>query len=178
MNEYLDIWLEILVLQGIGFRGEAVYPIFQKYQDQLDLDFAETISQWFHSLLDPDDIEKNKALARILNAFAIDIQQFPLGSRANNLEIAIVAYEVALEVLTRSAFPEDWAMTQNNLGIAYQTRIRGERADNIEQAIRCYEAALEVTTRTAFPYDWTETQNNLGLAYNDRIRGERADNIE
>jgi hypothetical protein len=57
--------------------------------------------------------------------------EFPLGNRALNLELAIAAYEAALAVYTREAFPEKWAMTQNNLGNAYQNRIRGgERADN------------------------------------------------
>ncbi|MFG3817373.1 tetratricopeptide repeat protein, partial [Limnothrix redekei] len=71
-----------------------------------------------------------------------------------------------------------WAATQNNLGLAYNDRIRGERADNLERAITAYERALEVRTRDALPEDWAATQNNLGLAYNDRIRGERADNLE
>ncbi|CDM97211.1 CHAT domain-containing protein [Limnospira indica] len=177
-SEYLAIWLKILKAQKSGLSRKKVYPIFQKYQDKLDLEFAETLSQWFHSQLDPKRIRKNEDLAKHLNNFAVYIQQFPLGSRANNLEIAIVAYQAALEVITRTAFPEDWARTQNNLGNAYQTRIRGERADNIESAIRCYQAALEVFTRTAFPYEWATTQINLGAAYSDRIRGERADNIE
>ncbi|MEB3831496.1 tetratricopeptide repeat protein, partial [Phormidium sp. CCY1219] len=178
-EEYLAIWLEIVKAEiDSGSNLQFVYRIFQKYQDQLDLDFAETLRQWLHSQLDPDDIEKNKALAAILYNFALDIQQFPLGSRANNLEIAIVAYQAALEVYTRTAFPEDWATTQNNVGNAYLYRIRGERADNIEEAIRRYQAALEVRTRTAFPYEWAGTQNNLAAAYRNRIWGERADNIE
>ncbi|WP_410223303.1 CHAT domain-containing protein [Limnospira platensis] len=162
MNEYLDIWLEILEAKKRGLSGKAVYPIFQKYQDQLDLDFAETLRQWFHSQLDPKKIRKNKDLARNLHNFAINISDFPLGSRANNLEIAILAYQSALEVRTRSAFPEDWATTQNNLGNAYSDRIRGERADNMEEAIRRYEAALEVRTPSSFPLDCLQTGRNLG----------------
>ena len=69
-------------------------------------------------------------------------------------------------------------MTQNNLGIAYQYRIRGERADNLEEAIAAYEKSLEVYTRDAFPEDWAATKNNLGTAYRNRIRGERANNLE
>ncbi|WP_439516865.1 CHAT domain-containing protein [Limnospira sp.] len=176
--KYLAIWLEILEAKKSGLSGKAVYPIFQKYQDQLDLEFAETLTQWFHSQLDLNCISKNQNLAANLNNFAIDIQQFPLGSRANNLEIAIVAYQAALEVYTRTAFPYEWATTQWNLGEAYRNRIRGERGDNIEEAIRCYQAALEVFTRTAFPEYWARTQMNLGSAYLYRIRGERADNIE
>ncbi|MEJ6483324.1 CHAT domain-containing tetratricopeptide repeat protein, partial [Nostoc punctiforme UO1] len=107
------------------------------------------------------------------------IQQFPLGSKANNMEIAITGYEIiALTVYTRNAFPENWATTQNNLGNAYRNRIFGERAENIEEAIAAYSAALEVYTRSAFPVDWATTQNNLGNAYRNRIFGERAENIE
>ena len=81
-------------------------------------------------------------------------------------------------VYTRDAFPQDWAATQNNLGNAYQKRVRGERAGNVEQAISHFQQALEVRTRHAFPQDWAMTQNNLANAYQKRIRGERAGNQE
>ena len=35
---------------------------------------------------------------------------------------------ILLEVYTREAFPEQWAITQNNLGIAYFYRICGARS--------------------------------------------------
>ncbi|MEH2244818.1 CHAT domain-containing protein, partial [Nostoc sp.] len=101
-----------------------------------------------------------------------------LGERAENIELAIAAYNQALEVTTKSAFPVDWATTQNNLGIAYRNRILGERAENIEEAIAAFNQALEVTTKSAFPVNWAMTQNNLGEAYRNRILGERAENIE
>ncbi|MDT9196553.1 CHAT domain-containing protein, partial [Limnospira sp. PMC 1042.18] len=100
------------------------------------------------------------------------------GERADNIEQAIAALQAALKVYTRTAFPEDWARTQNNLGNAYLYRIKGDRAENIDRAIAAYQATLEVYTRTAFPEEWARTQMNLGNAYCDRIRGERADNIE
>ncbi|MEI8397003.1 MAG: CHAT domain-containing protein, partial [Rhodospirillaceae bacterium] len=79
---------------------------------------------------------------------------------------------------TRETNSEKWAITQNNLGIAYRNRIRGERAENLERAIQAYQEALTVYTREAFPQDWAMTQNNLGNVYGDRIRGERAENLE
>jgi len=100
------------------------------------------------------------------------------GDRVENLEQAIAAYELALQVRTREAFPADWAMTQNNLGTAYSDRIRGDRAENLEQSIAACELALQVYTREAFPEDWAMTQNNLGNAYRDRIQGDRAENLE
>ncbi|MCB1768480.1 MAG: CHAT domain-containing protein, partial [Candidatus Competibacteraceae bacterium] len=84
----------------------------------------------------------------------------------------------ALQVYTREAFPEQWAMAQNNLANAYRDRIRGERAENLERAIQTYQQALQVRTREAFPTNWAATQNNLAVAYHDRIRGERAENLE
>ncbi len=67
-----------------------------------------------------------------------------LGDRAENLEKAIEAYQLALEVYTKKDLPIEWAMTQNNLGIAYSDRIRGDRAENVEKAIEAYQLALEV----------------------------------
>ncbi|MBC1238752.1 CHAT domain-containing protein, partial [Nostoc sp. 2RC] len=84
----------------------------------------------------------------------------------------------ALEVRTKSDFPEQWASTQNNLGNAYLYRISGNRAENIELAIATCKKALEVLNPTAFAEQWAMTQNNLGNAYSDRILGERTDNIE
>ncbi|WP_334993468.1 tetratricopeptide repeat protein [Nostoc sp.] len=110
--------------------------------------------------------------------FSDRISDFPLGSKASNMEIAIAGYEIALTVYTRSAFLENWAGTQNNLGAAYRNRILGERAENIELAIAAYNQALQVRTRSAFPVDWAMTQNNLGAAYRNRILGERAENIQ
>ncbi|MFM7372943.1 MAG: tetratricopeptide repeat protein, partial [Sphaerospermopsis kisseleviana] len=100
------------------------------------------------------------------------------GGRWENIERAIAAYNLALDVYTRAAFPEKWATTQNNLGNAYSDRIKGDRGENIEQAITAYNLALEVRTRAAFPEKWAMTQNNLGSAYSDRIKGDRGENIE
>lgn len=99
-------------------------------------------------------------------------------SRAYNLEQAIQAYQAALEIRTRNDFPEQWAMTQHNLGNAYGKRIRGAQAENLERALEAYEAALTIYTRDAFPEDWAMTQHSLGNAYRDRIRSAGAENLE
>ena len=132
----------------------------------------------FRELTAPDASRSAEDVATNFLNLGVDLSEFSLGSRALNLELVIASYEAALSVYTREAFLADWAMTQNNLGLAYRNRIRGERAENLEQAISAYEAALTVYTRESFPVDWAMTQNNLGLAYQDRIRGERAENLE
>ncbi|MFM6346236.1 MAG: tetratricopeptide repeat protein, partial [Dolichospermum sp.] len=82
-----------------------------------------------------------------------------------------------MKVRTFEAFPQDWAWTQNNLAVAYSSRIRGEKAENLETAIAACNEALKVYTFKAFPYEWARTQNNLAIAYSD-TRGEKAENLE
>ena len=94
------------------------------------------------------------------------------------MEHAIKHYRLALKVRTRHGFPEKWAETHNNLGIAYKIRIKGDRAENVEQAIAHFELALEVSTRDGFPEKWADIQNNLGGAYCTRIKGGGAENME
>jgi tetratricopeptide (TPR) repeat protein len=89
------------------------------------------------------------------------------GDRGENIERAIAFFEAALQVYTRPAFSEYWAMTQNNLASAYLYRIKGDRGENIERAIAFYEAALQVYTRPAFPEYWARSQNNLAVAYDN-----------
>ncbi|MEG4144363.1 tetratricopeptide repeat protein, partial [Microcoleus sp. Pol12B5] len=137
--------------------------VFDPYQQSLEI--ARNLK---------DRLREAAALGRLGDIY----QQYPQGDRASNLERAIAFYTAALTVYTREAFPQDWAMTQNNLGVAYSNRIRGEKAENIEMAIGYFTAALTVYTREAFPQDWAMTQNNLGEAYRNRIRGDKAQNIE
>ncbi|CAD5961949.1 hypothetical protein [Planktothrix agardhii] len=98
-NQYLAILEEIFSAEiESDSDPKVVYPILEKHQDQLDLNFAETLTQWFQSALDPNNSDRNQDLASLLFNFANKIQQFPLGSRADNLEIAIASYQAALEV--------------------------------------------------------------------------------
>ncbi len=123
--------------------------------------------------------EQNAELwAELQNELANSLSQFPLGNRAENIELAIEHYSLALKIYTQKDFPQKWAMTQNNLAIAYSDRIRGDRAENIELAIEHYCLALKIYTQKDFPQDWAATQNDLAAAYWSRIRGNRAENIE
>ena len=88
----------------------------------------------------------------------------PTGDRARNLQKAIGYYEAALSVYTKDAFPADWAMTQNNLGVAYKNLPTGNRGQNLQKAIDCYEAALTVLTRDHFPHYHAMAIRNLQRA--------------
>ncbi|MEH2182427.1 CHAT domain-containing protein [Nostoc sp.] len=158
--------------------AQVIYPLLAANTDKLNDIFAELLRDWAINTLAEAEVDTVESIAYIIFIFSNRISNFPLGSKASNMEIAIAGYEIALTVYTKSAFPEKWAMTQNNLGIAYGDRILGERAENIESAITAYNQALEVRTRSAFPQEWANTQNNLAIAYINRIMGAQAENIE
>ncbi|MGG6269100.1 CHAT domain-containing protein [Leptolyngbya sp. AN03gr2] len=163
-----------LIAQTKGDRNQ-MYEFFRSNLARFDQALLSALPDVFQFLIQ----KKDKALiAWVFVEFGNLINQFPLGTRGLNLELGIAAYEQVLQVRTRNAFPEQWAIVQNNLANAYSKRIHGERADNFERAITAHEQALQVRTRNAFPEDWAITQHNLASAYSKRIRGERADNLE
>jgi CHAT domain-containing protein len=106
------------------------------------------------------------------------LQQFPLGERQLNIELAISSYQQALQVFTRDTRPVKWAKVMGNLAAAYRVRIRGDHADNLERAIYISQQALQVFTRDTMPVDWALARINLANAYGERVRGDKADNLE
>jgi tetratricopeptide (TPR) repeat protein len=124
------------------------------------------------------EIGNRPAEASLLANLGAVYTNLQTGSHAENLERAIQAYQAALSVYTREAFPEQWASVQNDLGSVYSKRIQGDRAENLERAIQAYQAALSVYTHEAFPEQWASVQNNLGSVYRNRIQGDRVENLE
>ncbi|MDZ8237110.1 MAG: CHAT domain-containing protein [Nostoc sp. ChiQUE01a] len=173
-------FLQEILQATVDSKGDAqvIYPLLAANTDKLNHIFAELLRRWATNTLAEAEPDAATSIAADIVNFSNLIQQFPLGSKASNMEIAITGYEIALTVYTKSAFPENWAMTQNNLGAAYGDRILGKKAENIENAIAAFSATLEVRTRNDLPVDWATTQNNLGNAYRVRIFGERSENIE
>ncbi|NET71954.1 MAG: tetratricopeptide repeat protein [Sphaerospermopsis sp. SIO1G2] len=177
-EEYQNFLLEVLQAEiDSNSDIKIIYPILQKHQHLLDESFAQ-ILQYFTFNYAQENPEKKQDIAAIIENLCIDIKNFPLGRRANNLEIAITGYETVLKLRPRAESRERWAQTQNNLGNTYYLRIKGEKGENIEQAIAAFNLALQEYTRQAFPQNWASTQNNLATAYYSRIKGDRGENIE
>ena len=161
-QEYAEFILELLQAESSysGFQG--IYPILKQRQHLLNARFAETLQQVAQNLIaeHPEAIE---SIVAIIGNLSIDISDFPRGSRANNIEIAITGYQIVLNNLQPGS--EMFALAQNNLAAAYSKRINGSRAENLERAIEFYQAALTVRTLEDFPIDNVTTLNNLGWAY-------------
>ena len=81
-----------------------------------------------------------------------------------------------MKVYTREQLPQQWAATQNNLGVALQQRgglAHGRQAAQyLEQSVAACRAALEIYTREQLPQQWAAAQSNSGNAL--EVLGERA----
>ena len=155
---------------------KVIYPILQQRQHLLNARFAETLKQVSQRLIADQNPEIIELIVALIETLSIHIYQFSLGTRANNIEIAITGYQIVLN--NRQSGSEKFAQTQNNLAGAYYSKINGSRAENLERAIEFYQAALTVYTLENFPEKWAMTQNNLAAAYSDRVKGSRAENLE
>ncbi|MEL6579536.1 MAG: CHAT domain-containing tetratricopeptide repeat protein [Cyanobacteria bacterium J06621_12] len=175
---HLNFLLEILRTINAGDEKEQVYPLLQQNLYLVDDNLAQTLQIWASKTLPTLEPEQKQVIGNDIGNFSIFIQEFSLGNRASNLEIAITGYNILLTIRTQQDFPVQWTRINNNLGAAYRDRIKGDKADNLERAIAFFEQALTILTQQNFPIDWATTNNNLAIAYSDRIKGDKADNLE
>ena len=175
-QEYAKFIIELLQAESSYSGIQVIYPILQQRQHLLNARFAETLKQVAQRLIADQNPETIELIVALIENLSIHIKNFPLGSRANNIEIAITGCQIVLN--NRQPGSEMFAQTQNNLASAYYFRINGSRAQNMERAIEFYQAALTVYTLEDFREDWAMTQNNLAAAYSDRINDSRAENLE
>jgi CHAT domain-containing protein/tetratricopeptide (TPR) repeat protein len=98
--------------------------------------------------------------------------------RIQQVDIALVACEEALQIYTLAHYPSQYASVQVTLGNVYRERAVGARRDDLERAIACYYEALRVSTLADFPYEYAQAHHGLGQTYQLRSEGARQDNLE
>ncbi|MGB6301310.1 MAG: hypothetical protein WBF90_34735 [Rivularia sp. (in: cyanobacteria)] len=178
-QNYIDFLGEVLrTISKTNGNAKVLYPLFAANLDKLNKHFAQVMEEWVQETVEKvQPAIAHSVLVDIVN-FSVLIQQFSLGNKAENLEIAIKGYQIANRYFNQDEFSEEWAGVQNNLGNALVERMTGDSAENLDQGIDCYKLALEVYQRDIFPEDWAMTQNNLGTAYKSRENGDKSENLE
>ena len=96
-------------------------------------------------------------------------------------DLAVQAYQNALQVYTKADSPDDWASTQNNLGLALTEEALDAGGDKavalLDQAAQAYRSALEVNTRADSPQDWAADQQQsrkCAPGLRERASGDKA----
>ena len=177
-QDHFNFLMEVLQKVDEDPSPQVIYPFLTQNLDKLDDDLKKVLENWSKNTLFFVEIENKILTASLINDFSLLLQKFPSGNIAINQEIAIIGYQITLSIFTFEGLPTLWAMTQNNLAIAYLYRIRGNKADNLEMALSIYQNILTVFTFDTFPVEWAATQNNLGITFRKRIKENRAENLE
>ena len=84
----------------------SIYQILQQNLSLLDERFGKVLQVWAMQKFKRISIQQKLELAESIYILATYIKDFPLESRANNLEIAIIACETSLTMFTQEAFPK------------------------------------------------------------------------
>ncbi len=92
-------------------------------------------------------------------------QELANGQRAPLLE-AVKCYQEALRVFSRAAYPELYALAQNNLALAYLAMPLTEASDQLRMgiAVQALREALTVYSADKYPEHWSSAQLNLANA--------------
>ncbi|NEQ64366.1 MAG: CHAT domain-containing protein [Symploca sp. SIO2D2] len=157
---------------------QVVYPFLQENLELLNENFASWLRTWTNTIFSRATFSQAARISAAVSTFSTVLQEFPFGSKASNLEIAIAGYEATAQMMSHELFIGPWGESQHNLAAAYCNRVRGDKAENIETAITCCENALQVRTRSSRPHQWARTQIHLAIAYRLRLKGDTAENIE
>ncbi|MGE5659078.1 MAG: hypothetical protein ACM37W_20995, partial [Actinomycetota bacterium] len=100
-EEYLNFLMGLLqAISDSGGNPSVVYPLLKQNLDKLDLNLAQILQIWATQTFREIEEEQAFGIATVIGNFANLIQQFPLGSRADNLEIGVVGYEIVSTVYT------------------------------------------------------------------------------
>lgn len=103
-----------------------------------------------------------------------------LGSRIEGpasrqyLQVAVTAYQAALDVYVRAKWPQSWAMIQGNLGNAFLEQAKlsdgATAVQLLDKAASAYRATIKVRTREQNPQAWAAIQCSLGNALRAQAR--------
>ncbi|QLE45748.1 CHAT domain-containing protein (plasmid) [Nostoc sp. C052] len=146
--------------------------------DKINDKFAKILLDWQEKKLQQAPLYLVRDTSIFISNTSNFFLELPLGNRSLNLEIAINGYKIALTALSISDYPEEWATTLSNMGVAYLRRIEGKRVENLEFALTCLQDSLQIRTYEKFPYEWAVSQINLGAIYNERVKFDKAENQE
>ncbi|MBS9388858.1 MAG: CHAT domain-containing protein [Dolichospermum sp. WA123] len=165
IETYRQFLLEVLqATSDSEGNPQVVYPLLAANTDKLNLTFAKLLQAWATRTLEAEP-HTAEDIAIVIGNFSNLIQEFPSNNKTSDIEIAITGYEIALTIFTRADFPQDWASTYNNLGIAYRDRRKGCPSENFKKALDAFSAALQIYTCDHFPENYAEALTNLGILY-------------
>ncbi|WP_242034853.1 hypothetical protein [Dolichospermum sp. FACHB-1091] len=101
IDTYLQFLLEVLQATAESeYSPQVVYPLLAANTDKLNLTFVKLLQIWATNTLEEAEPDAKQFFAEVIGNFSNLIRQFPLGNKANNMEIAITGYDIVSSVYT------------------------------------------------------------------------------
>ncbi|HEY9298700.1 MAG TPA: hypothetical protein VIQ31_20545, partial [Phormidium sp.] len=104
---YLTFLAEVLQAVARSADSQHLYPLLRNNLDKLDNNFAQLLRAWATLVFSAAKESETRRIAALIGNLSNKIGRFPLGSKANNLEIEIAGYETVAKVFTRKDFPQE-----------------------------------------------------------------------
>lgn len=134
-QEYTSFFLELLrAEQDSNSNIAVIYPMLAEREHLLNARFAEILQQVAEKLIGGENPETIESIVALMENLSNHIIEFPLGNKLNNIEIAIIGYQIVLN--NREPGSAKFAQTENNLAMAYSDRINASRGENREMGDR------------------------------------------
>jgi tetratricopeptide (TPR) repeat protein len=119
----------------------------------------------------------SEAFAYTSMQLGIAYHELNIGSKADNLKLAMDNYFAALLVATRQAYPLDHVHLQVHLGKAYLELPTGEVKENVGQALDCFREALTVYVPTEQSAEYANAQYLMGIGFT-KLPGDKVRNLQ
>lgn len=137
---------EDIVAIGMTAAREALLPISENPKPGLSL---QQLGSLYHALGEAE--------------YVLSLQS----EDSDQLERSIAHFRSAGELLERYTFPDKWAQTQNDLGIALTTLgMKDNRNKEIGLALSAFQDAIVETPRSRNPLMWAQLHSHLAEALN------------
>jgi tetratricopeptide (TPR) repeat protein len=161
--------------------AEVQHLLALAYRERIRGDRADNLEfsiEHYKFVLDTYPEKKaNLELAEAQYNLAVVYGERIRGVSSDNLEISIEHTKLAQETLIEffkigtEFYCADhsekllflWALGQNNLAIAYMSRIIGKKAENLDLSVQHYQSILKTYTEKSFSGSWLETQSILNI---------------
>ena len=119
-QEYANFILELLQAEDDSNSNTAViHSMLAERKHLLNARFSDILEQVVERLVGGENAKTIDSIVSLVEDLSVNISNFSGGNRADNIEIALAAYQLVLN--NRQPGSEKFAQTQNNLAAAYIT---------------------------------------------------------
>ena len=156
-----------------GANKRQILDWLEQNKEIIDINLAHALEVFAATTVSIQEQRQKQVMGWDILDFGNRIQEFSLGNKKINTQIAFICFGICLSIFDEDDYPSDWATTQHNLGTAYLNRSDGDIQKNIELAIVALTSASKVYTKENDSFHWANNQFSLANAYKNRTIGNK-----